>query len=308
MSEPAVNYGSLGQGDSYAVYTDHFDSSLLNPMPRKHLRERFKIQGDEFVGYDIWHCYESTFLLNSGLPVSGTLKFMYPCSSPNMVESKSMKLYLNSFDMCKMGNTLESAKEAYVAQIIKDLSPVVGDLVQAHFFDSIDWAFSAWSDEACDISGDCTNIAEISELCKQSFSDYVGEGSYITLTPKNVALGIDGRYYTNCLRSRCRHTKQKDSGTAIVWHDTKHNWVLDPMSFMRQVISLREVNEFHELCAEKLFTEIAPQIKEGDDLTILLLYSRRGSLDINPLRTSNLDSVPSDLLDVTTLTAKAQGQ
>lgn len=308
-----VDYGTLGGGNSYAVYTDTYDPSLLNPMPRAELRKRFGIRGDEFVGYDVWHCHESTFLLNNGAPVAGTLKFLYPSSSPNMVESKSMKLYLNSFDMCKMGDTLEDARNNYTQQVIDDLSNIVEAEVQAHFFDSVDWAFitSPWRKRLSDIDIDCVNIAEILDLSSvEPFDDYQSMESYVRLTTQDATLGVSGRYYTNALRSRCRHTKQKDTGAAYVWHDNrfKDSMVIDPLSFMRQVVALREVNEFHELCAEKLFLECLRVVPRGDELSIILLYSRRGSLDINPVRTTDISQIPSEFIDVTQLTAKAQGQ
>ena len=311
MSNEQIDFGLLGQGDSYAVYTEKFDSSLLNPMPRAALRVRFGIKGDEFIGYDIWHCHESTFLLNSGLPVAGTLKFIYPASSPFMVESKSMKLYLNSFDMCKMGETFEDAKAAYVNQIVNDLSQVVGSQVRANFFDSVAWDdWDGFVDN--DIIGDCVNIAHFDQIYKTTFDDFRGENSgdqsYVTLVPRSFREGITGCYFTNVLRSRCRHTKQKDTGTAVLWHDPKEDWVVDPVSFLRQVISLREVNEFHELCAEKLFLDVRSKVPTPDGVTILLLYSRRGSLDINPVRSTDIDLIPSELLDVKTLTLKTQGQ
>lgn len=308
MSESQVNYGSLGQGNtSYAVYTDYFDPTLLNPMPRAQLRERFNITGREFIGWDVWHCYESTFLLDSGLPVSGTLKFKYPASSPFMVESKSMKLYLNSFDMCKMGATLDEAKAEYVRQIIGDVKRAIEDDVEAYFFDSQEWE-DGYSEYQSNILSDCYNIANYAPIYNTTFTDFKGERSHITTTEQSYVDGLWGCYYTNVLRSRCRHTKQKDTGTAVIWQDSMTNMVVDPLSFLRQVVGLREVNEFHELCCEKLFLDVKNKINPEDQLTIALLYSRRGSLDINPIRTTDIERVPRELLDVTTLTMKTQGQ
>jgi 7-cyano-7-deazaguanine reductase len=303
-----IDYGALGSGNSYAVYSDTFDSSLLNPLPRAELRKRFGIRGDEFVGYDVWHCHESTFLLNSGSPVAGTLKFHYPASSPNMVESKSMKLYLNSFDMCKMGDTLDDAIDNYVNQIKNDLSSIVGSEVEAKFFDSISW----WLDSSHMpiIGSDCTNIFELYDFDEVEIDDYDANQSYIQLIDRDQTIGVDGCYYTNVLRSRCRHTKQKDTGSAYLWHDTRFRGgqVIDPLSFFRQVVSLREVNEFHELCAEKLFFDCYKMVGKGDELTIALLYSRRGSLDINPVRSTDINQIPYELIDVSQLTSKTQGQ
>ena len=78
----------LGQQGSYAVQTDKFDPSLLVQMPRNLARDDWKIKGDEFVGYDVWHCHEATFLLDSGVPIAGTLKISYPSSSKYLVEDR----------------------------------------------------------------------------------------------------------------------------------------------------------------------------------------------------------------------------
>ena len=115
MSEVAAK--TLGSANSYAVYTDTFDPSQLNPMPRALARGDWNIKGDEFVGYDTWHCHEATFLLNNGLPIAGTLKIICPADSEFMVESKSFKLYLNTFDMCKMGDKIHDAIENYENQV-----------------------------------------------------------------------------------------------------------------------------------------------------------------------------------------------
>jgi 7-cyano-7-deazaguanine reductase len=129
---------TLGSANSYAVYTDTFDPSQLNPMPRILARQDWGIKGDEFVGFDTWHCHEATFLLSNGLPVAGTLKIICPASSEFMVESKSFKLYLNTFDMCKMGDTLQEAIDNYEKQVQKDVSKAIGAEVKVGFFRSGD--------------------------------------------------------------------------------------------------------------------------------------------------------------------------
>ena len=88
----------LGQQGSYVEQLDKYQSNLLVPLPRNLVRETYSLTGDEFLGSDIWHCHEATFLLNSGMPIAGTLKIVIPSNSKYMVESKSFKLYLNSFD------------------------------------------------------------------------------------------------------------------------------------------------------------------------------------------------------------------
>jgi len=272
---------SLGDSTSYAVYTDKFDPTLLNPMPRRIAREGYGINGDEFKGFDAWTSHESTFLLDNGLPVAGTLKFVYGAESDLMVESKSAKLYLNSFDMCKMGGTEETAISNYEAQVQKDLENVLQTPVQVKFYSSDAWIAATHFNPIRDYVN-LVGPEGISRKTLESmvFDDYEGKKNHIEAM--DVGLPVSQKWYTNALRSRCRHTKQKDTGLAAI--SSQGVTLINPTSILRQVVSLREVNEFHEFCAEKLFVEIASKLKPTDDLSIMLLYSRRGSLDINPVR------------------------
>ena len=301
---------SLGSSASYAVYSDIFDPKLLNPMPRKLARENWGITGREFVGVDVWHCHESTFLLESGAPIAGTLKFSYPSDSPYMVESKSMKLYLNSFDMCKMGSTITEAIINYEMQVKFDLEKIIESAVSVKFFMS-----------GSDIVGTFPMVGYIdlfqflgTDVESTNFTDYNSEKNHITFQkPEFKGAKFIGkeeiyynRFFTNALRSRCRHTKQKDTGAAYISINTK-NCLIDPMSLYKQIVSLREVNEFHEFCAEKLYTEIIKH-EEVESCLVTLLYSRRGSLDINPTRGTNLQMLPEHLINTKYYTTKAMGQ
>ena len=317
---------SLGDSTSYAIYTDKFDSSLLNPMPREIARKGHGIKGDEFRGYDVWNCHEATFLLDNGLPLAGTLKFSYDCASDKMIESKSAKLYLNSFDMCKMGKTVESAVKNYEHQIKSDLTRVLGsDVVVAfhlpeqykhattpnkdgqcvnmhHPMEGFIDLISATSDDYCSSSKGAISQEYLESM---EIDDYKGEKSHLV----SIETGVGSRhaYYTNILRSRCRHTKQKDTGTALVsYASTKF---IAPPSLLKQIISLREVNEFHEFCAEKLYVEIQKHLNLNDALNVTLLYSRRGSLDINPVRYSGFQTSNYDRMRAPGwLVEKTQGQ
>lgn len=272
---------SLGDSTSYAVYTDKFDPSLLNPMPRSIAREGYGIKGDEFKGFDAWTCHEATFLTDNGLPVSGTLKFVYGAESEFMVESKSAKLYLNSFDMCKMGATEAISISNYENQVKHDLETILQTEVDVRFYSSDAWMrvqhFNP-IEHFQNLVGPAGIRRDI--LDSMVFDDYEGKTNHIEAM--DAGMNVSQNWYTNALRSRCRHTKQKDTGLAAISY--AGTTILSPQSILRQVVSLREVNEFHEFCAEKLFTEIASKMKPEDELTIMLLYSRRGSLDINPVR------------------------
>lgn len=288
---------SLGSSTSYAVYSDQFDSSLLNPMPRKIARDDWGIIGNEFVGYDVWHCHESTFLTNAGVPISGTLKFVYSCQSENMIESKSMKLYLNSFDMCHMGDSIEDSIKNYTNQIKSDLEKVLQTKVEVGFFSNSDQI------KKKNLLENYYDVTDICDLNEMKIDDYHSKQNHIELKSSGGSISL----FTNSLRSRCRHTKQKDSGTAAIKHVSEYA-VMEPASIFKQIVSLREVDEFHEFCSEKLFIEMNKKINKNDDLLIMLLYSRRGSLDINPVRASSLSMLPQDFIDASVLTEKAMNQ
>lgn len=303
---------SLGSSASYAVYTDRHDSSLLNPMPRELARGGWKISGDEFVGYDTWHCHEATFLLNNGAPIAGTLKYVYPSNSEYMVESKSAKLYLNTFDMCKMGQSVNTAIQNYELQVKEDLEKVLKTNVEVKFFKSGDdetgiFPFGGYIDLQAFLGSDISNL---------EITDYLAAENHLTFekvnydgfgySVKNNKSLYKNKFFTNALRSRCRHTKQKDTGAAYILINTLDS-VIVPASLFKQIVSLREVNEFHEFCAEKLYTEIM-KCPEVESCCVSLLYSRRGSLDINPCRATTHDLLPPVLYNAKYYTEKAMGQ
>jgi 7-cyano-7-deazaguanine reductase len=300
MSEVAAK--TLGSANSYAVYTDTFDPSQLNPMPRALARGDWGIKGDEFAGYDTWHCHEATFLLNNGLPIAGTLKIVCPADSEFMVESKSFKLYLNTFDMCKMGDTIIEATENYENQVKKDISACIGKEVQVAFFrEGEQEMFEADPGEGY---YDLFRLLGSKKLEALEITDYSGKKSHFNIIPAETSDEVD--VMTGILRSRCRHTKQKDTGAAY-FHITTKSGRVDLEGLLKEVIALREVNEFHEFCSEKLFTAITkhPEVK---DCVVMLLYARRGSLDINPVRATSVDLIPRALIDTGYYTKKAMGQ
>ena len=300
MSEVAAK--TLGSANSYAVYTDTFDPSQLNPMPRALARGDWGIKGDEFVGYDTWHCHEATFLLNNGLPMAGTLKIVCPASSEFMVESKSFKLYLNTFDMCKMGDTIPQAIENYEKQVAKDISACIGAEAKVAFFRQGEEKMYEGDPGAFYL--DMLRLIGNKDLEAMEVTDYDGKEAHFKVVPGES--GEDLFVMTNLLRSRCRHTKQKDTGAAYFRIVTRKGTV-DLQSLLKEVIALREVNEFHEFCSEKLFKSITNH-PDVEDCVVMLLYARRGSLDINPVRASKEYLIPKELIDTGFYTKKAMGQ
>lgn len=254
------------------------------------------------MGADVWMCRESTALLNNGSPFAGTLKFKYDAKSEFMVESKSMKLFLNSFDMCKMGDTVLQAVSNYEFEVRRALENILQTRVDVRFFHSKSSTRAPFWDSI--------EFEEVSNemLSSINITDYTAQTNHIEyrVSPhRNIG------FTTNTLRSRCRHTKQKDTGTAYIYVTSNSIDQLLPTkwSMFKQIVSLREVNEFHEFCAEKLLTSFN-RSKVGD-VFVGLLYARRGSLDINPIRSTSeelLLSIGQNILDISVLPEKTFGQ
>lgn len=295
MSE---QYKHLGEGNSYAVYTDNFDPSLLEKIKRsEQLNERV-------VGFDAWTCHESTFLLDNGAPIAGTLRFVYPATSSHIVESKSMKLYLNSFDMCKMGQTIYKAIENYCNQIKIDLENLLETEVLVGFFSSYDYE----NDIKYDPIYYYTDIMELINIENIEINDYNASENHIKFETDEIQdTGSYEEYiHSNILRSRCRHTKQKDTGSALLYY--KDYYSLNLESYFKHLVSLREVSDFHEPNCTKIINDILEVNPDIQDVMVQLLYSRRGSLDINPVRATSLELIPDWYTNMTMLVQKTQGQ
>lgn len=257
---------SLGDSTSYAIYTDTVDKTLLNPMPRLLARQEHKII-DSPHGFDIWHAWESTFINKAnGMPVSGVLKIKVPSSSEFIVESKSLKLYLNTFDMCKL-----SGVEEYEKIVQTDLSELLQCDVECklHVGDLNPSLFNSFL-----ISSTATNLDTLNIVVDSYNGDYEIPRGELTETSEYHSL------YTPSLRSRCRHTKQKDSGCVLISLHSKSKVSYEEI--YKFIISLREVNEFHEFCAEKIYTAIKKAYE--CELAVYCFYVRRGGIDISPCR------------------------
>lgn len=290
---------SLGSQNSYATFTDNFDASLLNQIPREMVRDSANISSEGFSGFDLWNSHESSFLLSNGYPVSGTLRIIYDCRSEYMVESKSLKLYLNSFDMAIMGDTIVEASNNYVNQISSDLSKVLNCSVKVSFFDDKKWNAA----NKVNFGEGYSCIDSDVDKIERKVVNYHGEKGILQLGGEgSISLK------TNLLRSRCRHTKQKDTGTAFIKLVPSSHQRPSSTNLIEYIISLREVEEFHEFCAEKIFNDLYEIMPENSKIMVALFYNRRGGIDINPIRMNgNLEWVDS-LLDMNKVVLKTQGQ
>ena len=294
----------LGNKDgSYAVYSTKVDKTLLDKIPRDLGRIESKIENQSFVGDDVWNVREMTFLLQNGLPIAGTLKIVYSSISEYMVESKSLKLYLNTFDMTKMGTTLEIATYNVERRVQRDLENILETNVFVSLF---------FNEEKSLVFKD--NYKDIFTVLKEegykiedlsTFDDYTVQKSHLKFQ-KSKTFKSDIFISTNILRSRCEHTFQKDSGHAF-FHIITEGGYITTESLLRHIVSLREKAKFHENCCEKLVSDIS-KVEGVVDCMVMLLYARRGGIDINPVRATREELIPKELISINNLTQKLMMQ
>jgi 7-cyano-7-deazaguanine reductase len=253
------------------AYIDVYDNSLLQPISRKFAREQLQIIGDlPFYGFDIWNCYEVSWLNQTGKPEIRILEFMVSSDSPNIIESKSLKLYLNSFS-----NTKLSSSEQVIELITRDLSLIFGSdvIVFLKDLESYDGtrlqSFSGINLDRLDVT---TTSFEISQNLPKLLED-------------NTKI-VDEVLYSNLLKSNCLVTNQPDWASVQISYRGKK---IDHSSLLKYLVSFRNHNEFHEQCVERIFCDIS-KFCTPDELTVYARYTRRGGIDINPIRSSsNLD-------------------
>lgn len=261
MREETVLLSPLGKE---ATYISHYNRDLLFPIPRKSKRDEIHVPANlPFKGVDIWNAYELSWLNPKGKPVVALGEFILPCESPNIIESKSLKLYLNSFT-----NTLFSSVAEVAQRIQQDLSDYAGAKVTVKI----------------------TSIAEFSAMQIQSFrgiclddlditcNEYHVTPSFLTTEKNNVTETV----YSNLLKSNCLVTGQPDWGSVQI-HYTGNQ--IQHAGLLQYLVSFRNHNEFHEQCVERIFMDIL-QYCQPQQLTVHACYTRRGGLDINPFRST----------------------
>lgn len=272
------------------TYPQRYSPDVLVAVPRQLNRKSLGISDDAlpFRGHDAWHAYEVSCLTDSGLPTAGVMKIVVPCTSPSIVESKSLKLYLNSFNMERMGATSVEATRAMEERVRKDLTALLqADIEVRHF-------------------GTGTTEAPLGGLRDyETLEDNVGDigATHYTEQPDLLGEGeaTDGlRVKSHLLRSNCRVTHQPDWGTIFV--KTGRGLAPKRADLLRYIVSLRGENHFHEEICELVFKRIMDKFAPSQ-LTVTCMYTRRGGIDINPVRTTGEDSETAALTDVETLTA-----
>ena len=273
--------------------SENYDPSLIVPIPRCENRLQYNIDSRNlpFDGRDVWHAYEFSALTENALPVTRVLKLKYNCESEFLVESKSLKLYLNSFNMSKFGATSKECLEICKQKIEHDLGEKLNTKVEANFLD---------------------NTAERIEIFKnfRNIMDFVDEKSIkiekFKEAPevlKTEQTGREEKYYLtfDSLRSNCRVTHQPDFGDVFIYYKSKKH-ILEE-SLVKYLCSFRSEYHFHEECCEMIFKRLYDILDKVDELFVCALYTRRGGIDICPARWSKNCRIEdiSALLDVTTL-------
>ena len=271
----------LGQVSSYK---DQYDPTLLVSEPRSNNRLHLDIHDDDlpFVGYDTWNAYEVSGLTNNGMPVAGVAKIVYPSSSKYIVESKSIKLYFNSYNMYRCGDTPEQVLESISTQSALDLSVLLETEVKVHIHQAMGMrptGESVMVPEAYTTLEDSFDQRQLGEMIVDTYVETPG-----LLEP---VLGYQkvGRYHSSLLKSNCRVTSQPDWGDVYVMYSGDKGVTQE--SLLKYIISFRDECHFHEEICETIYKRLLDVI-DPVELCVTCLYARRGGIDINPVRaTSN---------------------
>jgi 7-cyano-7-deazaguanine reductase len=252
-----------------ADYPTAYDPSLLFPMPRAPMRENLGIRGTlPFFGLDVWNAYELSWLNLRGKPQIAILTITVPADSPFIVESKSLKLYLNSFSQTKLGGP-----EALAELLRADLSAGFGAPIQLTL--TLPENFGA------------IRLQELQGMSLDRLDLEAEEYAHNPAILKTIRgePPVEETLVSNLLKTNCPVTGQPD------WASVQIRYVGDEIrqdSLLQYLISLRQHNEYHEQCVERIFLDILRECKP-QKLAVFARFTRRGGIDINPLR-SNFSS------------------
>jgi 7-cyano-7-deazaguanine reductase len=273
-----------------SAYVDQYDASLLFPLARSTKRLELGITGaTPFFGADMWTAFELSWLNLRGKPQVALAHITVPCETPNLIESKSLKLYLNSFN-----NTRFADAETVQARLRADLSEAVGRqlgrdaasepagshptppsiglklVLPSHFDREPVYELDGLSLDRLDV--ECSQYSPAPELLK-----VVPDESPVTEV-----------LVSNLLKSNCLVTGQPDWGSVQINYS---GLPIEQEGLLRYLVSFRNHNEFHEQCVERIFMDIWARCKPLR-LSVYARYTRRGGLDINPFRTSYPQALP----------------
>lgn len=269
MSSP--DHSPLGKA---TVYADRYDAGLLYPIPRQGKRDEIGVAADAlpFHGVDVWNGYELSWLDLRGKPVVAVAEFRFPATTPNIVESKSFKLYLNSFAQERLADA-----SAVRAILVRDLSAAAGGPTEVIL--------------RAPGELDGTPIAEpegaLLDTQELDFDSYGPPRPDLLATHEGDAREV---LVSHLLRSNCPVTGQPDWGSVQIAYTGAP---IDRAGLLRYLVSFRSHTEFHEQCVERIFMDIRERCAPRE-LAVYARYTRRGGLDINPFRSTDPTAVPGN--------------
>ena len=296
----------LGQ---ISEYKDQYDPGLLVKEPRSNNRKHLSIQDDDlpFVGSDTWNAYEVSGLTTGGMPVAGVTKIVYPCDSKYIVESKSIKLYFNSYNMYKCAPSPDAVLNFIDQHAADDLSRLLETDVQVKTLPA------SYAAEGESVLSDYRYItleeffpqeklrdmqvdtyAETPELLElyQLPTEHNEDGDEIFTTP---FVPRTTRWHSSLLKSNCRVTSQPDWGDVYIMCRGQHQVTAE--SLLRYIISFRDECHFHEEICETIYKRLLDAL-HPEELVVTCLYARRGGIDINPVRGTSMRVIERECADL----------
>ncbi|AXY60630.1 NADPH-dependent 7-cyano-7-deazaguanine reductase QueF [Acinetobacter sp. WCHAc010052] len=264
----SVELSLLGKATEYPTT---YSPEVLFPISRAEAREKYAQVDGIYQGKDWWHVFEISWLNSKGIPQVAIGRIELPASSPKLIESKSLKLYFNS-----MNFTQFDSRQAFIDTVEKDLSAAAEAPVTLYLFGVDDV-------ETAQPEGFCIDSEEPDRLVNHP------DASLLQLDEtEKSAQDTEIQLYSHLLRSNCPVTGQPDWGTVFIRYQGKKPCY---RSLLAYIISYRQHNGFHEQCVEQIFADIW-QTLQPEKLMVYATYTRRGGLDINPCRVSDLTWMP----------------
>jgi 7-cyano-7-deazaguanine reductase len=275
----ALSKLSLGKTTSYC---SEYNPDLLQAVPRSLNRDDLSLTSSNlpFFGEDVWYGYELSWLNSKGKPVVAVAEFRFPCTSPNIVESKSFKLYLNSFNQSRF-NSWQEVEQC----LIKDLSNTAGAKASISLFKV---------DNCPNLSITVDDAQCIDEL-DVSITQYDYGTNLLSAQPEQFEQfeqtndKISEYLVSHLLKSNCLITNQPDWASIYIKYQ---GHAINHSRLLKYLISFRQHNEFHEQCVERIFCDLQ-EYCQLESLTVFARYTRRGGLDINPFRSSENITAPN---------------
>lgn len=277
---PENNHSIAGSGlGKGTAYVSQYDPKQLYPIARSVAREALALNGElPFVGCDLWTGWELSWLDSNGLPQVAVAEFEIPVASTHIIESKSFKLYLNSFNQSRF-NAWADVEQA----LIRDLSEAAGGPVDVRLMTLAD-ARVFFSSAAFDEQAICLDHQAI------AINDYHPKPELLSWAQGSEQT-VTESLYSDLLKSNCPVTGQPDWASIWICYTGR---AIDRAALLAYIVSFREHQGFHEQCVERCFLDIWQRL-QPQQLAVYARYTRRGGLDINPYRASSEQALAQGL-------------